>query len=325
MGTYLGIDTSNYTTSAALFDSGSGEVTQVKKLLPVKHGETGLRQSDAVFHHTVQLPEIMRELFGEKNVKPDAVSVSTKPRWIDGSYMPCFMAGRANAVSVSCALNIPMYEFSHQLGHIAAALYSVKRLDLVNREFIAFHISGGTTEALLVTPDSDKVMKAQIVSSSLDLKAGQAIDRAGVMLGLDFPAGAALDRLSQKSGREFKIKPKLKDGCCCLSGLENQCRNMLEKGESAEDIAKFCITGIYENIAAMCGFLKEKYPDLPFVFAGGVMSNSYIRNRITEEFGAYFAKPEFSSDNAAGLAVLGYLKELQDGKCNACRADGQPT
>ena len=60
---YLGIDTSNYTTSCALYNSDTDTVVHRKKLLPVKKGELGLRQSDAVFHHTVQLPELMRELF----------------------------------------------------------------------------------------------------------------------------------------------------------------------------------------------------------------------------------------------------------------------
>ena len=91
MAQILGIDTSNYTTSAALLDLETGEVHQEKQLLPVKVGEVGLRQSDAVFHHTRQLPELLERLrpFLENN-PVCGVSVSTRPRNVDGSYMPCF-------------------------------------------------------------------------------------------------------------------------------------------------------------------------------------------------------------------------------------------
>ncbi|MDE6596709.1 MAG: peptidase M22, partial [Oscillospiraceae bacterium] len=69
----LGIDTSNYTTSAALYDTVSGEIKQEKLLLPVKSGELGLRQSDAVFHHTKQLPIVIGKLFGGSEQIPEAV------------------------------------------------------------------------------------------------------------------------------------------------------------------------------------------------------------------------------------------------------------
>lgn len=309
MGAYLGIDTSNYTSSAALYDGETDGLIQFKKPLPVKQGDIGLRQSDAVFHHTVQLPDLLEKLFASYGGKLSAVSVSSKPRPLPGSYMPCFMAGVAAARAVSYSNGVPLYEFSHQTGHIAAALYSAKKTELIEREFIAFHISGGTTEALLVKPDFQTIISENIISKSLDLKAGQAVDRVGVMLGLPFPAGAGLDEMSKKSQKEYKIKAKLKNGCCCLSGIENQCKKMLESGEKAEDIAKFLIASVYANIEAMLCFIEEGFGSLPVVFAGGVASNSYIRERLSQRAEVYFAEPQFSSDNAAGIAILGYLKE----------------
>ena len=199
----LGIDTSNYTTSAALYDTESGIVVQSKKLLPVKKGELGLRQSDAVFHHTKQLPEIFGRLFEEASVIPEAIGVSVRPRNIDGSYMPCFLCGEGLADSLSAVNNIPVYKTSHQVGHILAALYSAGKLDFVNRRFIAFHVSGGTTDCLLVEPDSENVIKITELGTSLDLKAGQAVDRVGLMLGLDFPCGIQLEALAEKSGKKY--------------------------------------------------------------------------------------------------------------------------
>ena len=157
MAVYLGIDTSNYTTSAAAFDDVSGCVFQKKMLLPVKSGERGLRQSDAVFHHTQQLWQVVSAVIDECG-KPDFIGASYAPRDAEGSYMPCFTVGLNTAKCLSSALGVPLYEFSHQAGHVAAAVYSSGHIELFDREFIAFHVSGGTTEALLVRPDEEKLL-----------------------------------------------------------------------------------------------------------------------------------------------------------------------
>ena len=309
----LGIDTSNYTTSVALFCGETNNIKSLKKLLPVKEGEKGLRQSDAVFHHTVQLPELIESLFSDFDKKIDCIGVSSKPRDAENSYMPCFLTGVAVAASLSSVLKIPVYEFSHQQGHIAAVLKTSDRCDLLNERFIAFHVSGGTTEAVLVLPDECKILKTELIFSSSDLKAGQAIDRVALSLGLPFPGGMKLDALSRESNREFRIRPSLKDNSFSLSGVENKCNKMLSEGEAKEDIAKFCIDYISESLRCAVLYLKNKFGDLPLVFSGGVMSNSLIRERITDEFDAVFTAPEFSSDNAAGIAFLSSLKEINNG------------
>lgn len=300
MSYYLGIDTSNYTTSCALYDSVTDTVTQQKKLLPVKEGELGLRQSDAVFHHTVQLPELLNKLFDGFDSDVEAVGVSYAPTGEKGSYMPCFLAGINAATSAAVTNCIPLYKYSHQQGHIMAALYSAGRRDLIGKEFLAFHVSGGTTQLLLV----DKNLSPRLIASSSDLKAGQAVDRTGVMLGFSFPAGKYVDELASESDKEYKINIKLKDGNCSLSGVENKCKAMYEKGEKPEDICRFCIDYITAALYKMAVFAREKYGDLPIVFSGGVMSNSIIKKKFTKELGAYFAAPEFSCDNAAGIAIL---------------------
>lgn len=305
----LGIDTSNYTTSSALYDTENGSVRQSKLLLPVKKGELGLRQSDAVFHHTKQLPIVMKKLFEGSDAAPEAIGVSVRPRNIDGSYMPCFLCGEGFADSVSAAFGIPVYKTSHQIGHILAALYSAEKLDFVNREFIAFHVSGGTTDCLLVKPDSENILSVTEIGTSLDLKAGQAVDRTGVMLGLEFPCGKQLESLAEKSDKRYKIKPIIREGSCSLSGVENKCRKMLSDGEAPEDIASYCLQYILAAIQGMARYALESRGDLPVVFAGGVMSDRLIRNRLEEEFDAYFAESEFSCDNGAGTAIFAALKE----------------
>ena len=303
----LGIDTSNYTTSAALYDSETGELLQSRRLLTVKDGELGLRQSDAVFQHTINLPDMIDEVTKNLERKIDSVAVSVSPRDEKGSYMPCFMAGKGAARMIADVTGAELRFFSHQAGHIAAALYSADAMKLIDREFIAFHVSGGTTEAVRVTPHKERIFSAEMIASSLDLKAGQAIDRTGNLLGLPFPSGMLLDKLSLESNRSFKIKPFMRDGNCSLSGLQNKCEKMKRDGEGDADIAKFCIDYISQVLYEMTKNLTEKYPGLPLVYSGGVMSNTLIRKRFSEEFGAVFAAPGFSSDNAAGLAVLASL------------------
>lgn len=307
---YLGIDTSNYTTSVALYYPEENRIVHRKKLLPVKEGEKGLRQSDAVFHHTVQLHEITEALFSEVSPSIDGVCASAFPRMAEGSYMPCFLVGLNTAKILATVLKKEVKITSHQNGHIVAALYSADRLDLLKERFIAFHVSGGTTEALLVEPDEAEVIKCTLVASSLDLKAGQAIDRAGVMMGLRFPSGAEMDLLSQKSERSFgKIKVFSKGADVSLSGLENKCRKMLSNGESKEDISRFCFQYICSALETMTDRIIEEYGNLPLLYSGGVMSNSIIRERLTKKYNGIFASPEFSADNAAGVAILACFKE----------------
>lgn len=309
MPIYLGVDTSNYTTSTALIDTEKMEAIQCKKLLPVKEGELGLRQSDAVFHHTKQLPEMVSALFGNKKISLDAIGVSVRPRNIEGSYMPCFLCGEGLADSLGAVNKISVHKTSHQIGHILAALFSSQKLELVNEKFIAFHVSGGTTDCLLVTPDKEKVFDITEIGSSLDIKAGQAIDRTGLMLGLKFPCGKELEKLAAMSDKKYKLKPMLKNGNCCLSGLENKCRKMLDDGERKEDIANYCLSFIYSTIYEMTKFALDRYENMPIVYAGGVMSDKLIRDKLLQKFDAFFAEPDFSCDNAVGTAVFAAIKE----------------
>ena len=305
----LGIDTSNYTTSVALINLDTNEVAYSRKLLPVKNGEAGIRQSEAVFHHQKQLPVVIKDLIKDEKYDIISIGVTNKPRNIEGSYMPCFMTGYTFSESVSTLMDIPCFTTSHQINHILSALKGTDNMDFIKREFIAFHISGGTTDCLLISPDKNDIIKARQFSSSLDLKAGQAIDRVGLMLGLSFPCGKELEKLALSSNYNFKEKIRLKGNDCCLSGLENKCKKMLESGELKEDIAMYCLSYIGNTIIKMTEAVRKKYPELPVVYSGGVMSDLIIQNMISSSINnVYFCNAEFSCDNAIGSAVFAKLK-----------------
>lgn len=313
---YLGFDTSNYTTSAAVFDGIGHIVKSIRIPLPVQAGARGLRQSDALFAHVKAMPDLsamLREfLHGDGDTAIKAVGCSVTPRDIAGSYMPCFLPGYAVAESVAAVLGVPVYHFSHQRGHIAAALYGAGKLDLLSGEFIAFHVSGGTTDVLHCIPDGELVLRIEEIGGTNDLNAGQLIDRAGVKMGLRFPAGPAMESLAAEfiaSGSELPKKQcvSVKNLRCNLSGAENSAEEIYKKTGDSGATAAFVINFIGRTLVALREGAYEKYGKLPVLFAGGVMSCGVLQRMLCGDR-CYFAPPEFSADNAAGTAVLTAIK-----------------
>ena len=303
---FVGIDTSNYTTSVAVATERGEIVANLKAPLPVKAGERGLRQSDAVFAHVKNLPTLMEQLEPLLcTYTPVGVGVSATPRSLEDSYMPCFLSGVAAAHSLAAGLHVPVHTFSHQDGHVMAALYSADALHLLDAPFGAFHVSGGTTEMLYVTPHKDH-MEIALVGGTADLNAGQAVDRIGVAMGLPFPCGAALEKLALENTRRIpKPRISVKEGTCHLSGLENMALRMLEETGDKAFVAAFVLEFIADTLIAMAKHLRNENGALPLLFAGGVMSNRMIAEKVRKTMkDVHFAEPAFSADNAAGIALL---------------------
>ena len=300
----LGLDTSNYTTSAAVFDGEGGR--NQGRLLEVRPGELGLRQSDALFQHVKHLPEVVEALLGEEGLGTvQAVGASTRPRAVEGSYMPCFLAGASQGQVLSQVLGVPFYAFSHQQGHLAAAAWSVGRLDLLDRPFLAWHLSGGTTELLRVEPEEDGVaVRAEILGGTSDISAGQLIDRTGVLLGLSFPAGKGVEKLSRQAHKREYYKVKVNGLTFSLSGMENKVRQMVQRGEEPAEIAWFAQETVCRVVQACTKAAMEQYPGLPVLCSGGVASNGRLKELLRQNCGALFAQPQFSTDNAMGTAIL---------------------
>ena len=308
----LGIDTSNYTTSAALIYDDGELIANIKRPLLVNEGERGLRQSEAVFSHIKNFPSVMDEVRTVLAGRiPSAVGVSARPRNIDGSYMPCFLSGVAVAEGISASLGIPLYKFSHQCGHVMAALYSAGSEELMADRFAAFHVSGGTTE-LLIVKGNESGFDSEIVGGTKDLNAGQVIDRIGVFLGMPFPAGPHLERAALEYSGKIPSKKVSVDGTYAnLSGLENMARKLYDESGDINKTAAFVFEYIGNSIVKMCENLVNSEGDVPFVFAGGVMCNSIIKAKLAKKINARFAQPALSSDNAVGIAELTRLSFLK--------------
>lgn len=299
----LGFDTSNYATSLAVFDTQTGGVVcDTKQFLPVREGQLGLRQSEALFHHTAALPQLLEQLGRRVDLtRIEAVGVSAKPRPVEGSYMPCFLAGVSAATAFAAAKDIPLIHTTHQQGHVAAALFAAGRMDLFEGQSLVFHISGGTTDLLLC----DKLQTLTLLGTSSDLYAGQAVDRLGVSLGFSFPAGVKVSEMAAKCTDQIRPKASVKGMQCSLSGLENQTKQLLEQGKSPEYVCKYCLLCVGETVVRMTKAAQKEYPNLPVICAGGVMSSEivaeYVHTRLPN---VSFVPGKFSSDNAIGVSIL---------------------
>lgn len=295
MSFYLGIDTSNYTTSLAL--CGDTDVN-LRKIIDVKEGERGIRQSDGVFIHTKELPRLFEDIPVDlKSVK--AVGVSTKPRNQEGSYMPVFTVGAGFAEVMAKTLNVPLFKTSHQDGHIMAGIVSSGAYELLDEEFTCVHLSGGTTE-ILCCRYKDGSFNPKIIGGTKDISAGQLLDRLGVRLGMKFPCGRELDELSLTTNEVISLKISQDGGFVNFSGIETRLLNMAD-AEAAAILARSALVFVGNSINAALSFLKPHR----VLFVGGVASNTILRKMFEkEDFKAYFASCELSSDNAVGVAHI---------------------
>lgn len=305
---YIGFDTSNYTTSASAVSEDI--LINERRILDVPFGTRGLRQSDALFLHIKNMPDVYARV--SKSVDKDrisAVGVSTRPRSVEGSYMPVFLAGVMQAKAISDTLKVPLFEFSHQDGHIMAGMYS-SGFSLTDEEFISVHMSGGTTE-ILKTRYNGYNFDCDIIGATKDISAGKVVDRLGVKAGLSFPCGAELDRLSRNFKEEIKLPVSVDGGFFNFSGLETKAVNMLSE-KSIEDVANGVFCAISKTLLKSLSYLTKAHDIKKILIVGGVASNTKIRKSLKEEFGdnIFFATPELSCDNAVGTALLAeYAKQ----------------
>lgn len=315
---FLGIDTSNYRTSAAVIDSECRILQQKAELLDVPEGKRGLRQSDAFFMHCNRLPGYIEEIFG--SIDPasiKAVGVSERPRRVEGSYMPCFIAGVNAGREIASALRVPVYGFSHQEGHAAAVMENDAAV--TDSDTLFFHLSGGTTEALLCRPDNHGY-SMEIIGGTRDISVGQLFDRFGVAMGMPFPSGRFLDDTAfealEKSGFDIKLakktgvipKLKLNEGYFNLSGAETRLmRYADEQGTvSPSDVIADLFASVSELLINDAQYLRDRYCADNIYMAGGVASSRTFRAIASRSNirDIYFGSPELSGDNAVGIALL---------------------
>jgi len=303
---YLGVDTSCYTTSIACV-SQEGIVFERRTMLSVPLGERGLRQGDAVFQHVKNLPLLVDELFASiDRTQVAAVAVSAKPTAREDSYMPVFLAGKLCAVGIADALGAPLYETTHQAGHVRAAMMQNEAI-LRETPFLAMHLSGGTTDLLRVCAHAGGALEVERIGGSGDLHAGQFVDRVGVAMGLPFPSGPALEKLAvEAADRSVRIPSSVKDLTCSFSGQETMCLRLLAAGAERAEVAY----AVYDCMARTFGKLLsaafERYGGQAALLSGGVAESRLLRALLEKRLGRtlLYAPGGLSGDNAVGAALL---------------------
>ena len=307
MKAVLGIDTSCYTTSAALVSLDGRILSSARRLLTVAEGERGLQQSQGLFQHVKNLPDMVRLVMEEApEAEIEAVCASTRPRPVEESYMPVFRAGESQARAAAALLRVPFYPVSHQEGHVRAAMVDAEIDE--EKPFLALHLSGGTTEVLFSSEEG-----LMLIGGSLDLHAGQLIDRTGVKMNTPFPAGPSLEKLAMQGKAQGLIGVSIKGANCNLAGAENKIQKWLQQGEmSREDIAAEVFDFLCRTIERMIEAACEETGARQALLAGGVASSTLLREMLVERARKRrlrcrlcFARPELSGDNAVGVALLG--------------------
>ena len=302
---FLGIDTSCYTTSMALMDDTGKLLSDERIMLTVKEGRVGLRQSEMVFQHIKNLPLLAEKIFSKNKVVLNAIAVSTKPCDDENSYMPAFLSGLSVAKTLSLATNAKFFETTHQRNHISAGLWSVKRPDI--GFFIAVHISGGTTDIVLVKKSEEGICSLEKIGESIDLNIGQYIDRVGVMLGLSFPAGKELEKIALSSTKKLEIPFFAKDNKVSFSGPFSATKRLWATGVDKADIAAGTQLVVAKSLAKIIANICYKYNIFEVLLIGGVSSNEYIRSylaRNIKNVDFLFPEARCCSDNAIGNAYL---------------------
>ena len=301
----LGIDTSCYTTSVAAAGE-AGVICSHRKLLPVQQGARGLRQSEAVFAHIKQLPDLYDQAMESLAGRPvDAVCVSAAPRDDADSYMPVFRTGLSFARVAAASLNVPLLTTTHQRGHVRAALQDS---GLQAAEYLALHLSGGTTEVLHMRGDQLK-----LISGTRDLHAGQLMDRVGVALGMPFPAGPSMEKAAV-TGTAHSLLPVSMEGLDChFSGAEARVSQWIREGKmSSQEIAAEVFSLVARTVLRLLTAAREQTGVSDALITGGVASSQLLRDLLSEinrkrrlGLRLYFGQRQFAGDNAAGVALIG--------------------
>lgn len=316
---YVGIDTSCYTTSVAILDEDGNKIADKRRILSVKEGKRGLAQSEMVFQHMRNLPELWEEAIavvrGEDIVR---IGVSTMPRRQEGSYMPAFLAGYGYARVLASTLRVPMTRISHQEGHIYAGLWSSS--EIAENDFLAMHVSGGTTELVRVQRDGGAIRSVELIGGSIDLHGGQFVDRVGVALGLSFPTGKKLEELARDGHDDpIELPVSVRELKVSFAGPESQAQRLLKQGADRAAMAAGVEDCVAKSLARLLRNAVRQTGCSAVLMVGGVMSNSYIRTYLQDYFAKkrirarlYYPEAVYSPDNAMGASYAAWLEEQEN-------------
>tara|TARA_B100001248_G_scaffold136712_1_gene102643 strand:+ start:1434 stop:2441 length:1008 start_codon:yes stop_codon:yes gene_type:complete len=311
----LGIETSCDETSAAVI-SDNKILSNIIANQEVHQKYGGVVPELASRAHQKNIIPVVERALNEANIdkkKLDAVAFTRGP-----GLLGSLLVGSSFAKSMSLSLDIPLIEVNHMQAHLLANFIENNNGNKPAFPFLGVNISGGHTQIILCK----NYFEMEIIGETLDDSIGEAFDKCGKLLGLNYPAGSKIDRLA-KNGEKKKFKfiiPKVSELDFSFSGLKTNFKRFIENNISKnknfieKEIENICAS-IQETIAKI---LLEKIikginitNTKTIVFGGGVSANSRIRESCKKELKnckLFFPKIEYTTDNAAMIALVGYLK-----------------
>ncbi len=233
--------------------------------------------------------------------------------------MGSLIVGTEFSKALSLSLKIPVIEVNHMQAHILVHFINNGK-DMPSFPFLGVTISGGHTQFILVKD----YFEMKILGETLDDAIGEAFDKCGKKLGLGYPAGPLIDKISAK-GDENKFKfplPKVNGGDISYSGTKtafinflnkNQTKNIEFINQNINDICASIQKNLIDNLMNKVHLLSVENNLKTIVFGGGVSANSYLKKRLEKysnenDLKIFIPEPQFSTDNAAMIGIVGYLK-----------------
>jgi len=241
--------------------------------------------------------------------------------------MGSLIVGTEFSKALSLSLKIPVIEVNHMQAHILVHFINNGK-NMPSFPFLGVTISGGHTQFILVKD----YFEMKILGETLDDAIGEAFDKCGKKLGLGYPAGPLIDKISKK-GDENKFKfplPKVNGGDISYSGTKtafinflnkNQTKNIEFINQNINDICASIQKNLIDNLLNKVHLLSVKNNLDTIVFGGGVSANSYLKKRLEKysnenDLKIFIPELEFSTDNAAMIGIVGYLKYKYSLKSN---------
>jgi N6-L-threonylcarbamoyladenine synthase len=316
----LGIESSCDDTSASVICNGKilSNVIATQEI-HAKYG--GVVPELASRAHQQNIVPVIQQAIQQANIdKKDlnAIAFTRGP-----GLMGSLLVGTSFAKSLSLALNIPLIAVNHMQGHILAHFIEEKNYAKPTFPFLCLTISGGHTQIVKISD----YFKMEILGTTLDDAVGEAFDKSAKILGLPYPGGPLVDKYAQLGNpNAFKFtKPKVANLNFSFSGLKTGILYFIQK--KVKENPNF----IEENLIDICASIQKTIVEILFdklklavkqtgikqiAIAGGVSANSGIRNTLKETentlgWKTYIPKFEYTTDNAAMIAIVGYLKYLE--------------
>lgn len=321
----LGIESSCDDTAAAVLHNGK-ILSNVIATQEVHKKYGGVVPELASRAHQQNIVPVIHEALSRAGIKKEDLSAIAFTR--GPGLMGSLLVGTSFAKSLSLGLNIPLLDVNHMQAHILAHFIEEEEFQKPEFPFLALTISGGHTQIVRV----DDHFKMEVIGETLDDAVGEAFDKSAKILGLPYPGGPLVDKYAQTGNpKAFPFpKPKVDGLNFSFSGLKTSILYFVQK--QLKENPKF----IEENIEDICasiqhtiiGILMDKLKKAvkqtgirQIAIGGGVSANSGIRRTLKEaearyQWKTFIPKFEYTTDNAAMIAIAGHYKYLSEDFAN---------